>query len=195
MDTSSGAVLSLYSDSRHTVEGVSAGSGNTAPESVRFCLDCGGSMVTKAVEGTDRRVCVSCRRVHYADPKIAVGVAVFRDDAILLVRRIMEPGRGQWAVPGGWVDAGQDPREAAAREALEEAGVVVDVGEIVDSFLNPPADGGALFLLFTGRWVSGEPVAGDDADDAGFFGRDVLPPLAFASTQAAVAKWPVPDAE
>ena len=147
-------------------------------------------MVTKAVQGTDRRVCVSCHRVHYNDPKIAVGVAVFRDDELLLVRRVMEPGRGKWALPGGWVDAGQDPREAAAREALEEAGVVVRVGEIVDAFLNPPADGGALFLLFRGHWVSGDAVAGDDADDAGFFSRDSLPPLAFASTDAAVAKWP-----
>jgi len=149
-------------------------------------------MVTKAVHGTDRRVCVDCARVHYVDPKIAVGVAVFRDDALLLVRRVMEPGRGKWALPGGWVDAGQDPREAAAREALEEAGIVVEVGEVVEAFLNPPADGGALFLLFAGRWISGEPTADDDADDAGFFTRDALPPLAFASTSAAVARWPVP---
>jgi ADP-ribose pyrophosphatase YjhB (NUDIX family) len=152
-------------------------------------------MVTKTVNGVDRRVCVNCRRIHYNDPKIAVGVAVFRDDALLLVRRVMEPGRGRWALPGGWVDAGQDPREAAAREALEEAGIVVEVGEIVDAFLNPPADGGALFLLFRGQWVSGEAIAGDDADDAGFFTRDDLPPLAFASTDAAVAHWPAPAGE
>src|SRR3954465_14025627 len=106
------------------------GSGPTAPESVRFCLDCGGSMFTQAVDGTDRRVCVRCRRIHYVDPKVAVGVAVFRKDGLLLVRRIMEPGRGQWALPGGWVDVAQDPREAAAREVLEEAGVTVEVGEI-----------------------------------------------------------------
>jgi ADP-ribose pyrophosphatase YjhB (NUDIX family) len=192
MDTSVGAVLSLPPDTRHTVNGVSAGSGKTAPDNVRFCLDCGGSMVTKAVHGTDRRVCVDCARVHYVDPKIAVGVAVFRDDALLLVRRVMEPGRGKWALPGGWVDVGQDPREAAAREALEEAGIVVEVGEVVEAFLNPPADGGALFLLFAGRWISGEPTADDDADDAGFFTRDALPPLAFASTSAAVARWPDP---
>src|SRR3954447_26395381 len=167
-------------------------SGPTAPESVRFCLDCGGSMTTTAVHGTDRRVCVECRRIHYVDPKVAVGVTVFRDDGLLLVRRVMEPGRGKWALPGGWVDVGQDPREAAAREAMEEAGVTVEVGAVVDVFLNPPDDGGALFLLYAARWVDGEPVAGDDADAAGFFRRDALPPLAFASTAAAVARWPAP---
>jgi ADP-ribose pyrophosphatase YjhB (NUDIX family) len=175
--------------------GVSAGSGKTAPESVRFCLDCGGSMVTKAVQDVARRVCVSCQRVHYNDPKIAVGVAVFRDDALLLVRRVMEPGRGKWALPGGWVDAGQDPREAAAREALEEAGVVVEVGAIVDAVLTTP-DEGAIFLLFEGRWRSGEPVAGDDADGAGFFRRDDLPPLAgFASDAVAISRWPMVNGE
>jgi 8-oxo-dGTP diphosphatase len=174
---------------------MSTGSGKTAPEGVRFCLDCGGSMVTKPIHGVDRRVCIACERIHYADPKIAVGVAVFRDDALLLVRRVMEPGQGRWALPGGWVDAGQDPREAAAREALEEAGVVVDVGEIVEAFLNPPEDGGALFLLFKATWVSGEPAPDDDADDAGFFPQDALPPLAFASTHAAVAKWPTANGE
>src|SRR5206468_9335860 len=100
------------------------------------------------------------------------------------------PGRGRWSVPGGWVDVGQDPRDAAARETMEEAGVTVEVGQIVDIFLNSPADGGALFLLYDGRWVDGEPVAGDDADAAGFFRRDALPPLAFASTAAAVSRWP-----
>ena len=169
---------------------VVTGSGRTAPDVVRFCLDCGGSMTTVAVHGVDRRVCVDCRRVHYADPKVAVGVAVFRNDELLLVRRVMEPGRGRWALPGGWVDAGQHPREAAAREAQEEAGVTVDVGDIVDVFLNPPEHGGALFLLYAASWRDGEPAAGDEADAAGFFTRDALPPTVFASTHVAVSRWP-----
>jgi 8-oxo-dGTP diphosphatase len=152
-------------------------------------------MVTKPVAGVDRRVCIACQRVHYNDPKVAVGVAVFRDDALLLVRRVMEPGRGRWALPGGWVDAGHAPREAAAREALEEAGVVVEVGDIVDAVLTTP-DEGAIFLLFDAQWVSGEPVAGDDADGAGFFTRDALPPLAgFASDALAISRWPLADGQ
>lgn len=162
----------------------------TAPETVRFCLECGGAMRTAVVHGVARRVCADCRRIHYVDPKVAVGVAVFRDDRLLLVRRVMEPGRGRWALPGGFVDAGHDPREAAAREALEEAGVTVEVGEIVEVFLNSSEDGGALFLLYAATWIGGEPTAGDDADDAGFFSRDALPPLAFASTEVAVSRWP-----
>lgn len=147
-------------------------------------------MGTRTIAGVERRVCSGCGRVHYVDPKVAVGVAVFRDDKILLVRRSMEPGRGLWSVPGGYVDIGQDPRAEAAREVMEEAHVDVEVGAVIDVFHNPSDESHTIFVLYAGRWVSGDPVAGDDADDAQFFGRDGLPPLTFASTHAAVAGWP-----
>src|SRR3954464_3977351 len=150
-------------------------------------------MTTADVHGIARRVCRGCRAVHYADPKIAVGVAVFRDDRLLLVRRVMEPGRGRWTVPGGFLDIGEDPRVAAAREVAEEASIVVEVGDVLDVFANPPEEGSTVFVLYRGQWISGEPVAGDDADDAAFFGRDELPPLAFSSTAAAVGLWPARD--
>src|SRR4051812_5713231 len=169
---------------RHSVGIVS-----TAPDDVRFCPSCGGPMSTQPVHGVERRVCEVCHAIHYADPKVAVGVAVFRDDRLLLVRRVMEPGQGRWTVPGGYLNLGEDPRLAAAREVTEEAAVEVEVGEVVDVFANPSQEGGTVFILYAGRWLGGEPAAGDDADDAAFFGRDELPPLAFTSTAAAVARW------
>jgi len=150
-------------------------------------------MTTVDVHGVARRVCSGCRSIYYADPKVAVGVAVFRDDQLLLVRRVMEPGRGRWTVPGGYLDIGEDPRAAAAREVAEETTVNVEIGAVLDVFANPPEEGSTVFVLYSGRWVSGEPTAGDDADDAAFFSRDELPPLAFTSTAAAVAGWPTRD--
>ena len=147
-------------------------------------------MVTQDVHDVARRHCARCGHVHYVDPKVAVGVAVFRDDRLLLVRRVMEPGRGRWAVPGGFLDVGEVPREAAAREAAEEASIEVRVTHLLDVFANPPEEGGAVFVLYAAQWVSGEPRPGDDADDAGFFGRGELPPLAFRSTAHVVEHWP-----
>lgn len=147
-------------------------------------------MATQAVRGVERRVCGECRRIHYVDPKVAVGVAVFRDERLLLVRRRMEPGRGRWSLPGGYVDPGEHPRDAAARETAEEAGVEVKVGDVIEVFANPPEHGGAIFILYAGTWLGGEPQCGDDCDAAAFFTRDDLPPTVFASTDAAVARWP-----
>ena len=146
-------------------------------------------MVTQDVRGVARRRCERCGQVHYVDPKVAVGVAVFRDDALLLVRRAMEPGRGCWSLPGGFLDIGEDPRGAAEREAAEEAAVDVRVTHLIDVFANQPADGGAVFVLYAADWVAGEPAPGDDADDARFFPRDEIPPLAFPSTAHVVAQW------
>lgn len=134
-----------------------------------------------------RRVCPQCGYVHFTDPKVGVGVAVVEDGRILLVRRAMNPERGKWSLPAGYVDQGDDPRLTAAREAHEETGLIVEVTELIDVFHNPPGSGGAsIFILYQARRVGGELAAGDDADDAQFFAPDELPELAFASTQMAV---------
>lgn len=123
----------------------------------------------------------------HRDPKVGVGVVV-RDGAgrLLLVQRSMNPGRGSWALPAGYVDAGEDPRAAAAREALEETGLVVRVGRVIDVYTG--TDGGASFFLsFEAELLGGELAAGDDAAAVGFFGPGELPPLVFDSTRAAAA--------
>ncbi len=113
---------------------------------------------------------------------------VVEDDRLLLVRRGVEPERGKWSLPAGFLDQGEDPRQTAAREALEEAGLTVVVEGLVDVFYNPPGRGASIFILYRARRVAGEPTPGDDADDARFFTLDALPELAFASTRAAIAR-------
>ena len=142
-----------------------------------FCADCGGRL-------DDARVCSSCGRTSYRDPKVGVGaVVVDAEGRLLLVKRGIAPAKGLWSLPAGFVDADEDPRAAAAREALEETGLVVDVGDVVDVW----AGGGgraSFFLAFTATVTGGELCAGDDAEEAGWFALDALPELAFASTRA-----------
>ncbi len=105
-------------------------------------------------------------------PVACVG-AVVRDahGRWLLVRRGTEPGRGQWSVPGGRVEAGELPTRAVAREVLEETGVVVRVGRIV-GVVERAGPGGVSYeitdFLCTPDPVDrvSVPVAGDDADEA-----------------------------
>jgi ADP-ribose pyrophosphatase YjhB (NUDIX family) len=161
----------------------------SVPEWFAFCPRCAAPMRTEKVIDKPRRVCPSCRFVYYNDPKVGVGVAVVVDGRILLIRRAINPGRGRWSLPAGFVDEGEDPRATAARETLEETGLVVIVGEVIDVFFNQPGRGGAsIFILYRAERLGGELKAGDDADEAGFFAPDQLPELAFASTQAAVER-------
>ena len=151
-----------------------------------FCTSCAGRLV----HGGRHPTCSDCGRAHHRDPKVGVGVVVL-DQAgrLLLVRRGVRPGKGLWALPAGFVDAGEDPRAAAARETLEETGLMVEVGAVLDVYALSPAPGGhggaSFFLAFEARSVSGTLTAGDDAVDVGFFDVDGLPELAFPSTRDA----------
>lgn len=146
-------------------------------------------MHTQQVADKPRRVCPACRYVYFTDPKVGVGVAVVEDGRLLLIKRAMNPERGKWSLPAGFIDQGEDPKDAAAREALEETGLIVRIENVLDVFHNPPGVGGAsVFILYRAQIIGGELAAADDAADAGFFALDQLPELAFASTKAAVAR-------
>lgn len=148
-------------------------------------------MITRQVAGQPRRACSACDYVHFTDPKVGVGALVMQDHKVLLVRRRMEPERGKWSIPAGFLDHGEDPRQTAEREAYEETGLRVRIVDLLDVFTNPPGQGGAsIFILYGAELQGGEMIAGDDADAVGFFALDDLPELAFASTQAAIRSLP-----
>jgi ADP-ribose pyrophosphatase YjhB (NUDIX family) len=160
---------------------------NSAPEEIAFCPLCGGSLITRLVSDKPRRTCPECSYIHFTDPKVGVGVLVVKQGKVLLVRRAMEPERGKWSIPAGFLDRGEDPKETAVREAQEETGLKVVIEGLVDVYFNPPQQGGAsIFILYRANLVGGKAQAGDDADAVGFFGRDELPELAFDSTHAAI---------
>jgi ADP-ribose pyrophosphatase YjhB (NUDIX family) len=89
--------------------------------------------------------------------------AVIRDEAgrLLVVRRGREPARGAWSLPGGLIEPGEAPAEAAAREVLEETGLVVEIGKLLQTVVVM----GYLVHDFAATVVGGELRAGDDASD------------------------------
>jgi ADP-ribose pyrophosphatase YjhB (NUDIX family) len=114
--------------------------------------------------GSDDRVMIRC-----------VG-AVVHDAAgrLLLIRRANEPGRGQWSLPGGRVEPGEDDAAAVVRELREETGLEVRVGALVGSVRRAAPTGVFVIFDYAAEVVGGQLAAGDDAsaaawvDTAGF---------------------------
>jgi len=108
-------------------------------------------------------------------PVPAVIAVVIREDRALLVRRANPPDAGLWGFPGGKIEFGETVREAAIRELLEETGVQAEAQDIITTLDILVRDSsGAMqqhFILIAVRcrWISGEPAAGDDALEAGWF--------------------------
>lgn len=150
----------------------------------RFCPYCGTSLQIKPVFAKPRAVCPNCSFIHFTDPKVAAGVLVEQNGSVLLVRRINEPQQGLWSLPAGFIDAGEDPREAAIRECREETGLEVNITELVEVVAGREHNRGADIVIIYGAVVTGGTLhPGDDSDQAVFFPRNQLPPLAFHATR------------
>ncbi len=162
----------------------------THREPVRFCIRCGAPTEARPAFGRLRAVCTRCAYIHFEDPKVAVAVFILREGRVLLIRRGVSPERGKWSVPAGYVEAGEDPRQAAARECREETGLEVSDLQLRDVIARQGQDEGAdMVVVYEGTVASGVPQAGDDATEVAFFGANDLPELAFASTRLILARW------
>jgi ADP-ribose pyrophosphatase YjhB (NUDIX family) len=158
----------------------------------RFCPYCGEALTAREEDGRSRGYCEREDRYVYENP-IPAATALVRDDEgrILLVRRNREPGMGEWALPGGFVETGESPEAAARRELREETGLRADGPELID-VIYQESDFYKVSLLIIGyrfKRFEGRIAAADDADEAVFFPPDALPPLAFVSHRAIIREF------
>jgi 8-oxo-dGTP diphosphatase len=149
-----------------------------------YCPRCAALLAEEMRFGKVRPFCPNCSWIHFVDPKVAAAVLVEQERRVLLVRRANEPFRGLWTLPAGFINGGEDPGEAAARECLEETGLNVHVTRVLDIIPGREHPSGADFIIvYQAEVISGELKADDDADAVEWFSRDQLPPLAFRATQ------------
>jgi len=156
---------------------------------IKFCPRCGAEVTHEDKFGMVRPVCPQCGWIYFIDPKVAAAVLVEKDGRVLLVRRANEPFRGLWTLPAGFVNGGEDPAQAAARECFEETGLNVRISRVMDVIAGLEHERGADFIIvYQAEISSGELSPADDADAAGWFARDALPPLAFNATRQVLGK-------
>lgn len=157
---------------------------------IKFCPECGAEVEIQTRFGRPRAVCPACGRVHFQDPKVAACALIEQDGKLLLVKRVMMPLQGTWTLPAGFVEAAEDPRQAAAREVLEETGLTVEVGDLFDVIYGREHDRGAsIVIVYRAEVIGGQLEAHDDAADARFFGPDEIPELGFQATRKVVQWW------
>lgn len=109
----------------------------------------------------------------YPHPRPCVGGVVFRGDTILLIQRGREPRKGQWSIPGGKIEKGETLQQALVREIREETGVVVNPGPLIDVLDMIRGDIHYVLIDYICDAPGTEPpIAGDDAQDAGFYPLD-----------------------
>jgi ADP-ribose pyrophosphatase YjhB (NUDIX family) len=149
-----------------------------------YCPRCGAKVNHEEKFGQVRPVCPQCGFIYFQDPKVAAAVLIEKENLVLLVRRVNEPFRGLWTLPAGFVNAGEDPAQAAARECLEETGLIVKIKKVLDVIAGREHERGADFIIvYSAEVMSGEMFPADDADAVEWFERNHLPQLAFRATQ------------
>jgi A/G-specific adenine glycosylase len=116
---------------------------------------------------------------------------------VLLARRAVDPFRGFWDTPGGFVAPGESLEECVRRELREEAGVEIEVGRLVLTVPDVYGSAGDVTVnaFFECRLLSGDPQPADDVSELRWFAPDALPAseeLAFACVRAALAAWRLP---
>lgn len=164
---------------------------NEARAPFRYCPYCRAELIDQLIHGRTRRTCPACGFVHFEDPKLGVAVLVEDSGRVLLVRRAVEPARGAWCLPSGFVECDEHPAQAAARECWEETGLQVEVTDLLglDRFADD-ARGPGVVIFYRARVTGGSLQAGDDASDVRFFDRHHLPDqIAFASNRRVLAEW------
>ena len=151
-----------------------------------FCPRCGTPLEAATAAGRPP-ACPACEYVRYENPKLATGVVVEHQGAILLVRRNHDPMYGRWSFPSGFVDRGEVVEEAARREVREETALEVTIDRLLGVYSS--AGDPVVFVAYAGHSSGGAPEAGPEAIEVGLFPPDGLPELAFLHDTAIVEAW------
>jgi ADP-ribose pyrophosphatase YjhB (NUDIX family) len=147
-------------------------SGNGA---LRFCPDCGAEVGRQRPEGDDRErfVCVRCTTIHYQNPKVVVGAVCTWGDRLLLCRRAIEPRRGFWTIPAGYLELGETTEEGAAREAWEEARARIAIEGLLAVYSVPRI--GQVQTLYRARLLSPDVEPGPESAEVALVPWDAIP--------------------
>lgn len=143
-------------------------------------------------DNRERDVCADCGHIAYENPKVVVGAVVVSGTSVLLCRRAIEPRRGFWTLPAGYMELGETLEEGAARETMEEAKAKIVIEGILGVFTI--ARIGQVQVIFRASFADANAphfAAGPESLEVGLFEWDRIPwdTIAFPSVRWALHAW------
>lgn len=153
---------------------------------IKFCRACGSAVLYRLPDDGDtkqRAICTACNLVHYENPLNVVGTVPHFGERVLLCKRNIEPRKGKWTLPAGFMELGESTSEGAARETIEEAGALFNMGELLTVMSVPRV--GQVHLYYLAELTSDQFNPGFETQEARLFLESEIPweELAFRTVQ------------
>jgi ADP-ribose pyrophosphatase YjhB (NUDIX family) len=159
---------------------------------IKFCKNCGTAVVYRQPDDGDtknRAVCPACNTVHYENPLNVVGTVPVFGDKVLLCKRNIEPRKGKWTLPAGFMELEETTAEGAARETVEEAGAQFEM-QALFSVLSVPRVG-QVHLFYRAKLTSDQFDPGFETQEAKLFTEAGIPwdEIAFRTVKVTLEKY------
>ncbi|QQR98236.1 MAG: NUDIX hydrolase [Sphingobacteriales bacterium] len=154
-----------------------------------FCSNCGEKVVYQQAEGRERCVCLSCNIIHYTNPKVIVGALAYWEDKVLLCRRAIEPRKGFWNIPAGFLEDDEKTEDGAIREVWEEAGTNIEIIQPYLIYNLPQAN--QVYIHFLAKLTDGIVRNGEESIESKLLTEEEIPwnEIAFYSSSYALKRF------
>ena len=148
---------------------------------LEYCSNCGKKNIYGFIDGSNRYHCPSCHAIHYENPKPTATIVCMNNNQILLAKRAYEPAKGEWGLPGGFMELNETLEEATQRELKEETNLKGHVSSILSTCSHYGTIFGDILLIGVEVIVDDFSMMkpGDDVSDLKFFNMDDLPNITF----------------
>ena len=151
----------------------------------KYCCHCGKEVVFKQTEGRERFVCEHCETIHYTNPKIVTGALCVWENKVLLCRRAIEPRKGFWNLPAGYLEDFEKSEDGAIRETWEEAGAEIEIQQVLSVYNLPQAN--QVYIHFLAKLKDGIIRNGEESIESALFTEEEIPWKEMAFTSSAFA--------
>ena len=159
---------------------------------IKHCRNCGTAVDYRLPDDGDekkRAVCPQCSTIHYENPLNVVGTVPYLEDRVLLCKRNIEPRRGKWTLPAGFMELNETLAQGAARETTEESGAEFEMGTLfsVVSVVHT----GQVHLFYRAKLLSDTFDPGFETQEARLFTEDDIPwdEIAFTTVRETLRRY------